>query len=204
MAEIARQYVRLVLAMGAHDEDYVDAYYGPPSLRLEAEGARLSLDAIGKTVGSLAQWLKGVPAAPRGESDELAHLRRQYLDRQLAALSARIRMLAGERMSFDEESKALYDVVAPSYPETHFQEVLDRLDARFPGPGSLVERYDAWRRPFLVPRDRLDTVFKTAIAACRERTLAHLALPDGEQFTVEYVTDKSWSGYNCIRGSIAA
>jgi hypothetical protein len=29
MAQISREYVRLVLAMGAHDKDYVDAYYGP-------------------------------------------------------------------------------------------------------------------------------------------------------------------------------
>ena len=32
-------------------------------------------------------------------------------------MSARVRMLKGERLSFDEESKALYDAVAPTYPE---------------------------------------------------------------------------------------
>ena len=29
---------------------------------------------------------------------------------------------------------------------------------------------------------------------------AHLALPPGESFTVEYVTGKSWSGYNWYQG----
>ena len=33
MAQIAREYVRLVLAMGEHDKDYVDAYYGPEDLK---------------------------------------------------------------------------------------------------------------------------------------------------------------------------
>ena len=28
--EIAEAYVKLVLAVGQHDPDYVDAYYGPP------------------------------------------------------------------------------------------------------------------------------------------------------------------------------
>ena len=29
MNELAERYVKLVLAMGQHDADYVDAYYGP-------------------------------------------------------------------------------------------------------------------------------------------------------------------------------
>ena len=33
MNTLATQYVRLVLAMGQHDADYVDAYYGPPEWR---------------------------------------------------------------------------------------------------------------------------------------------------------------------------
>jgi hypothetical protein len=53
---------------------------------------------------------------------------------------------------------------------------------------------------FVIPRDKLDVVFKAAIDACRERTLQHFALPAGESFTVEYVTNKSWSGYNWYQG----
>src|SRR3954471_7146945 len=157
MAQISREYVRLVLAMGAHDKDYVDAYYGPDDVKAEAEKAKLSLDDIGKSVNGLIEWLKGVPAP--GE-DELSQLRHQYLEKQLAAMSARVRMLKGERLSFDEESKALYDATAPTYPESHFQEALDLLDKRFPGSGPLVARYDAWRRAFVIPREKLDAVFQ--------------------------------------------
>ena len=71
----------------------------------------------------------------------------------------------------------------------------------FPGQGSLAERYDAWRRPFAIPRDKLDSVFQAAIKACRERTLKHITLPANESFTVEYVTNKSWSGYNWYQGN---
>ena len=196
MSKIAHDYVRLVLALGQHDKDYVDAYYGPPEIKKAAEDAKLTLDAIGTSAGELAAALKSVPA----EGDELSRLRHQYLEKQLSAMSARVRMLKGERLSFDEESKALYDAVAPTYPDSHFQQVIDRFEKRFPGSGPLVERYDAWRRGFVIPREKLDTVFQAAIAACRERTLAHVKLPADEHFTVEYVTNKSWSGYNWYQG----
>jgi hypothetical protein len=39
-----------------------------------------------------------------------------------------------------------------------------------------------------------------AIQAGRERTLQHIRLPSDERFTVEYVTNKSWSGYNWYQG----
>ena len=54
---------------------------------------------------------------------------------------------------------------------------------------------------FVIPSDRLDQVFETAIAECRRRTLVHVDLPADESFTVEYVTDKSWSGYNWYQGN---
>jgi hypothetical protein len=197
MLKIALEYVRLVLAMGQHDKDYVDAYYGPDEVKREAESAKLTLDAIGAGVKSLEAQVAAVPPA----ADEIGRLRHQYLEKQLAAMSARVRMLKGERLTFDEESKALYDAVAPTYPDSHFQAVLDRLEKRFPGSGSLVERYDAWRRAFLIPREKLDMVFTAAIGACRERTRQHVKLPADEHFTVEYVTNKSWSGYNWYQGN---
>lgn len=198
MAHISREYVRLVLALGEHDKDYVDAYYGPDEIKADAVRAKLSLDDIGKSVTALSDSLARVPAAG---DDELSQLRHQYLAKQLAAMSARVRMLKGEHLSFDEESKALYDAVAPTNTEAHFQQVLDRLERRFPGDGPLVSRYDAWRRHFIIPRDKLDPVFKAAIAACREQTLKHVQLPANESFTVEYVTNKSWSGYNWYQGN---
>ena len=37
------RYVRLVLAMGQHDADYVDAYYGPPEWRTEVDARKRPL-----------------------------------------------------------------------------------------------------------------------------------------------------------------
>ena len=62
------------------------------------------------------------------------------------------------------------------------------------------ERYRQWQSRFVIPQDRLQAVFDAAIAECRRRTAAHLDLPPGEGFRVEYVRDKPWSGYNWYQG----
>jgi hypothetical protein len=160
---VSEAYVRLVLATGIHDPDYVDAYYGPPAWKAEAAAAKIGLDAIATRAQTLIGELGRLPAG----GDETAALRHPYLERQLAALAARLRMLKGERLSFDEESKALYDAVAPTHPESHFQQILDRLEQRFPGEGPLVSRYETFRREFVIPPGKLDAVFKAAIQACR-------------------------------------
>jgi hypothetical protein len=196
MTSISEQYVKLVLAVGQHDADYVDAYYGPPEWK-PAEKDKAPLDALGFRAAALSEAVRAQGGAGGGE---LARLRLKYFERQLASLAARVRMLNGERLSFDAESKALYDAVAPTLPESHFREILGKLEGRFPGDGPLSARLEAFRRRFVIPREKLDTVFQTAIRACRERTLKHITLPPDERFTVEYVTGKSWSGYNWYQG----
>jgi len=210
MNEIAERYVKLVLDMGQHDPAYVDSYYGPPEWKAEAEKAKRRLADIdadaqrlidasnGETVSAAASTTTG---ADRDQLAELVRLRHEYLRRQLEALRARVRMLSGAKLSFDEESQALYDAVAPTHPESYFQAMLDDLERRLPGKGPLIDRAEAFRKQFVVPRDRLGKVFDLAIAECRRRTLPHLTLPEAESFTVEYVTGKSWSGYNWYHGN---
>jgi hypothetical protein len=191
--KIAEAYVKLVLAMGQHDPDYVDAYYGPP----EWKGHKKPLDAIAVEATRLRDQLAKISQPV----DEMEQLRRRYLLKQLSALEARVRILNGERLKFDEESQALYDAVAPTFPETHFQEILAKLEPKLPGEGSLLQRYENWRRAFVIPKEKLDKVFQLAIKACRERTLAHINLPPDENFSVEYVTNKPWGGYNWYKGN---
>ncbi|HEV3409641.1 MAG TPA: hypothetical protein VG095_05070 [Chthoniobacterales bacterium] len=194
--EAAEAYVKLVLAMGQHDADYVDAYYGPPEWKTTAESAKKPLDEIGAEATRLLESL----AATQTPTDEHARLRHEYLKKQLSALEARVRMLQGKSFTFEEESRALFDTVAPPLPDAHFQKVLDRLEKKLPGQGSVNERYENWRRAFVIPKEKLDAVFQLAIKKCREETLRHVQLPPNESFTVEYVTDKPWSGYNWYKG----
>ena len=199
MNTLAERYVRLVLAVGQHDADYVDAYYGPPEWRKEAEAQKLPLPEIASRASTLSRDMAAAPPVPAG--DEMPQLRRQYLTRQLEALRARVSMLTGTKLRFDEESKGLYDASAPTHTEADFADVLAQLDSKLPGTALLIDRYDAFRSRFVIPRERLDAVFKAAIDGCRSRTLRHITLPPGESFTVEYVTGKSWSGYNWYQGN---
>ena len=198
MNPLAERYVKLVLAVGEHDEGYVDAYYGPEAWREEVRAERPPLDSVAARADALAAELRQVDA---GASDEIMQLRHRYLVKQLDALRAYVRMLRGEKLTFDEESKALYDAVAPTYPESHFRQLLDSLDAVLPGTGPVAARFERYRRQFVIPPERLDTVFQAAIAEARKRTLAHVELPEGETFRLEYVKDKPWSGYNWYQGN---
>ena len=201
MRAVSERYVKLVLAVGQHDADYVDAFYGPAEWRKAAESEKLTLAAIDQQAEALEKDIAAVTAtSPVPRDAELWTLRRHYLTRQMSALRARVSMLQGKRLTFDEESRALYDAVAPTQTEAEFDAVLKQLDARLPGDGTLVERYDRFKQAFVIPTARVDRVFREAIRACRDRTLAHVELPVEERFTVEYVTGKSWSGYNWYQG----
>jgi hypothetical protein len=200
MNQVAESYVQLVLAVGQHDPAYVDAYYGPPEWKAEAERGKRSLADIDKEAASLISRVP-VPTASGVGGDDLETLRQQYLRRQLEAMRARIRMLSGETLTFDEESQALYDAIAPTHPERYFEEILAGLETKLAGRGPVSDRLEQYRSRFVIPKDRLGAVFDVAIAECRRRTMRHVSLPDGESFTVEYVTGKSWSAYNWYQGN---
>ena len=196
MNDAAQRYVKLVLAMGEHDTDYVDAYYGPPEWRDDVRAARPTLPFIQQSAAILRDELAAMPRP----SDSLEGLRHDYLRRQIDALLARSEMLLGRRFSFDDESRALYDAVAPTHPESYFQQLNAAIEEEIPGDGPLIDRVEAFRTQFVIPRDKLDEVFEAAIDICRAETMDRIGLPTGESFTVEYVTNKSWSGYNWYKG----
>jgi hypothetical protein len=196
---VAEQYVKLVLAVGQHDGDYVDAFYGPAEWRKEAEAAKKPLALIDTQAAAVEAELAKVVVKPAANDLEMWSLRRQYLTRQLAAMRTRIAMLQGKRLTFDEESLALYDAVAPVKPESEFQAVLKQLEAALPGDGALINRFDGFKQGFVIPRNRLDRVFQEALRGCRAR-IPSLQMPMKERFTVDYVTNKSWSGYNWYQG----
>lgn len=199
---VAERYVKLVLAVGQHDADYVDAFYGPAEWRKQAEAAKTPLAVIDPQAATLETDLAATGVtAPNPKDAELWGLRRQYLTRQLAALRSRVGMLQGKKLTFDEESMALYDAAAPVKTEAEFETVLRQLEAKLPGEGSLIDRYDRFKQAFVIPKARVDRVFQEAIRGCRQRAMGHVDLPPEERFTVEYVTGKSWSGYNWYQGN---
>ncbi|HEX9692482.1 MAG TPA: hypothetical protein VGA22_10320 [Gemmatimonadales bacterium] len=197
---IAADYVKAALALGQHDPDFVDAYYGPQEWRAEVEADAPSVVEIRGRAEAARSALSVLPERPSDDDGQ----RRRFLDRHLAALIARAEMVEGRALNFDQESELLYDAVAPTHDEEYFAALTAGLDSALPGAGPLADRLARFRQDFVVPSARVDTVFRAAIRECRVRTIRWLALPDDESFTVEYVTDKSWSGYNWYQGGHAS
>jgi hypothetical protein len=196
MNAAAEAYVKLVLSVGEHDPDYVDAYYGPPAWREQVKTSSPSLEEIRSSAERILQILEKIPAS----AEEIVQLRHQYLTRQLQALLARLEMLQGGVFSFDEEARALYDVAPPHHPESYFRTVLSNLNTMVPGSGPITERYERYRKDFVITLNKLEDVFQAAIRECRERTRRMIDLPPTERFALEYVNNKPWSGYNWYKG----
>ncbi|HRO32559.1 MAG TPA: hypothetical protein PLQ03_04025 [Brevundimonas sp.] len=194
---IARDYVGLILEIGEHEDGYVDAYYGPPEWAAAAKANPRSVADLGQAAQALTQRLQAVPEAGL---DAESRQRRQYLMAHVSAAAARLRMIGGERMGFADEAEALFGVRPDLPPLSSFDPVLAELDALVPGQGPLNERVAALRARYVIPKDRLDEVMRTAMAECRARTARRIPLPAHERFTLEFVTDKPWSGYNYYKG----
>jgi len=197
LSRLAKDYVDLALAAGVHDGDYVDAYYGPPEWRAAAEAAKLPLPEVRARLKQLHENLTTLNPAGL---DAASLKRHAYLTKVVQALQARLALVAGEKLAFDEESRLIYDTVAPQHDAAYYDAVLAELDQALPGEGSVAARYQGFRNQFIIPPAKLDAVFQAAIAEARARTLKKIPLPSGEKFTLEYVTGKPWSGYNWYQG----
>ena len=192
---LAERYVRLVLAIGEHDPDFVDAYYGPPQWRADARAHKQSLEALDAAARHLPDALSR--ALPR---DELSELRRRSLVEQLASIRTRLEILGGKHLPFDEEARRIYGVAPPHHEDEFYRAIARDLDAIVPGDGPLRERMDAFKKRFIVPPERVNAALEAALTACRSATLAHTTLPQGESFQLELVKDKPWGAYNWYKG----
>ena len=172
MGLLAERYVRLVLAVGQHDADFVDAYYGPPAWKPDAGQDPRSTSDLERVANRLIQDLEATPLPAAA----LDRLRRDYLIAQTRATLTRLHMLRGSRLTFDEESRALYGAVAPTHDEAYLDEALKALDGLVPGDGPLAPRVEAFRQRFVVPPGKLDAVFRAAVER-RQQTAAHITLP---------------------------
>lgn len=202
MNNIAEQYVKLVLEIGQYDSDFVDAYYGPeewkPPTDVEVNKAAFPAENFSTRCNKLHQYLAKIDPS---QLSKIEQARYTMLNKQIHAIATKVDMINGEILPFDKEAKALYDTTPPHNEAAYFDGLLEELDDKLPGEGSISERYELFGRDFIIPKEKLDVVFTAAIDEARKRTNLHYDLPENENFTVEYVTDKAWSGYNYYKGN---
>ena len=194
----ARDYVRLQLAIGEKEDGYIDAYYGPDRLKAEGKAlaARSDLPALQQQAGALRTRIAKLGAGSASENARRA----RFLQAQLTAAATRLRMLRGEKLSFDDEAQGLFGVRPKLKPLSFYDPLVAKVDRLVPGKGLLADRVDAYQDRFTIQKDRLKPVFDASIAGCKARTERYIRLPRGEHFTLSFVTGKSWSGYNYYQG----
>ena len=195
--KLASRYLVLELSMGELAPGHVDAYFGPESYSTEAQAAQLGFEDIASRAGSLIRQL----AAWDTQGDPALVARIEGLRARLVALQTRIAMQQGEDIPFDEEVARLFATTLPASDPLHFDKVLEEVDQLIPGEAPLNERVNAFLDGFNIPPDKLEAVIDAAIGECRRRTAEFIDLPPEESFTIEYVTDKPWSGYNWYQGN---
>lgn len=196
---LAEKYVRLGLAIGQYDESFVDAYYGPDSLKPATQKADsiFPKDRFLSEVHMLANDLKSFETS----TNDTIVKRSAWIVSQLKAFERRVKLFGGDSASFEIETKELYGVTVPVYDSLYFKAIASKLDSLLPGTGLVNDRFQQLANRFVIPKTKLDTVLKTSIAECRKRTLKYYALPATENFSLEFVTNKPWSGYNWYKGN---
>ena len=198
--DIAESYVKLVLEIGIYDSDYADIYFGPPEWQPSGEDLPYEFPAerLGRKANALIEKVKN--AAKNNHSGEQS-ARLKFFEKQLLAVKAKIDLLDGKEMPFDEESRLLYDIVAPAFEKKRFENILKELDEALPGQGSLNERFDKYSQKFLIPKDKLGPFLEAAIAEYRKRTLEHIKLPPDEKLEIQFVGFKSWAANLQYKGA---
>lgn len=199
--KIAESYVKLVLEVGQYDSNYVDAYWGPDEWKPEEIPAQsekeFPADELKNEVNELINKLGEID---QSKFDKMGRLRYAYLEKQLLSVQAKIDLLSGVEMTFDEESKLLYDAVAQTKGNEYYENILKELDETLPGDGTIYERFNSIKDGFIIPKDKVDLVFRTAIEECRKRASRYIKFPENEGIEIEYVTDKNWPAYNWYKG----
>ncbi|MEL6192183.1 MAG: hypothetical protein AAFR66_09040 [Bacteroidota bacterium] len=193
---IAEGFVKMCLDIDQYQPGFVDAYFGPEEFRPTEKLEEAPVQTFQATTEGLLAATRKIQSSASGD----LLYRMNWMEKQLIAVKAKVEMMGGETFSFDEEAKLLYDAEPPTYTEAYFDSLLQKLDAALPGEGTVSERYQAYSAQFVIPADKLDTLFRVALAESQKRSNANIAIPADENFDLSYVTDKSWSGYNYYLG----
>ncbi|WP_428683991.1 hypothetical protein [Sphingopyxis sp.] len=197
LSDIANDYVRLSLEIGTHEDGYIDAYYGLAEVKAAVEAAPRDKTAL---LAATRELIAKLDLTARRLSDPMERRRAASLRAQLRAAETRLLMMQGVRFAFADEAERLFGVLPRLKPLASYDADLAKIEALVPGDGPLWQRVEAYLDRFTIPKDRLQKVFDVAIARCRGRSAAYIPMPADESFRLEFVTGKSWSGYNYYQG----
>lgn len=170
---VASDYIELALAAQMLDPGQVSVKDPRPVELKRAQAAGRDAAAIERDVGALLQRLARIEPG----RDRLDAMRWRSLRARLESLQMQTRPADAADPAVAEEVTRRFGFVPAFKPLSDYDAALERLDAAMPGEGSLAERIEAMKQAAIVPPDRVEPVFRAALAECRKRTTARLSLP---------------------------
>jgi hypothetical protein len=181
------RYLALALRLGRHADELVDSYYGPEELsrRIAAEDPRDPV-ALAEEADALLAELGDDP----------------WLAAQVRSLGASARKLSGERLAYAEEVELVYGIEPRWHDEQPLADAATILDEALPGAGDLRARYARWFEQTVIPPDLLEQAVLGVAEELRRLTRETVGLPEGEEFELELVTGKRWTGYAHYLGGL--
>lgn len=177
---IAQRYIQLAYGIEHYFPSYIDAYSG---LEEWKRVEKKSLEELGRLAQALHHDVDSV-----------------WLESQVNSMRTVIDVLRGERISYRQEIKEVYDIDVEAVPEQRFEKAIKDLDALLPGQGSLARRLESFRELFTVRPEYLHSVVDKINTELRKRTRAFFPLPEHEHFEITLVNNKPWGGYNWYLG----
>ena len=189
---IGRAYLRLAFHIERLVPGFIDACFGPPEWKAEAEAE-----------GNIP------PADLHREAEALLHdiatiadeLRREWLTKQVTAMMATLRRVNGQPVAFEEELRLVYDIQPQWTDERLFDDALNAIGDLLTGTQPLADRLEAWDAQFSVPNEKLLSLFAACRDEARRRTKLLFALPMREEMVLEVVENQPWSAYNWYLGN---
>lgn len=122
--------------------------------------------------------------------NEIERYRFSSLFKHVESALGKIESLSGVSMSFEYESRILYDAVAPKANADFLKKEIQKLEAPLPGNGDITTRLRSMKEKYTIPLDKMDTIMQITVAECRKSTVSYIELPEKESITIELVKDQ--------------
>jgi hypothetical protein len=152
------------------------------------------LPALLERARRLLAWITSLPASER----------RGFLEAQVRAAEAHLRVLGGESLGWDQQVRLLYDLEPDEAKPQRLGALLETAERLLPGRGPLAERLRAFPRGFRIPPARLAAAVKLCLAELRERARDLVRLPPRERVRVSLVRGRPWGAYCWYLGGFAS
>ncbi len=89
-------------------------------------------------------------------------------------LNVRTKLLLGQKMSFNEMTNGLYNLVAPKFDYSRFDNMHSQLGKELPGSGDVNNRIDLYRKSTEIPKEELLSILRNVTLFFHNSTVDHM------------------------------